>query len=143
MKRLLLVAAWTVIAAGCSQTPSERGGSSTAAAASNAPATVTTSRVMSKKLQTTVTLPAQLTPYEQVDIYPKVTGFVQTVTVDRGSRVRRGQLLVRLTAPEIVSQRSQAEAAVRAAQSQLATAQARNLSSHGCGLKDARCSCRE
>jgi membrane fusion protein (multidrug efflux system) len=131
MKRLLLVAAWTVIAAGCSQTPSERGGSSTAAAASNAPATVTTSRVMSKKLQTTVTLPAQLTPYEQVDIYPKVTGFVQTVTVDRGSRVRRGQLLVRLTAPEIVSQRSQAEAAVRAAQSQLATAQARLTSDNG------------
>jgi membrane fusion protein (multidrug efflux system) len=120
-----------VIAAGCSQTPSERGGSSTAAAASNAPATVTTSRVMSKKLQTTVTLPAQLTPYEQVDIYPKVTGFVQTVTVDRGSRVRRGQLLVRLTAPEIVSQRSQAEAAVRAAQSQLATAQARLTSDNG------------
>jgi membrane fusion protein (multidrug efflux system) len=131
MKRLLLVAAWTVIAAGCSQTPSERGGSSTAAAASNAPATVSTSRVMSKKLQTTVTLPAQLTPYEQVDIYPKVTGFVQTVTVDRGSRVRRGQLLVRLTAPEIVSQRSQAEAAVRAAQSQLATAQARLTSDNG------------
>jgi len=86
---------------------------------------------MSKKLQTTVTLPAQLTPYEQVDIYPKVTGFVQTVTVDRGSRVRRGQLLVRLTAPEIVSQRSQAEAAVRAAQSQLATAQARLTSDNG------------
>jgi membrane fusion protein (multidrug efflux system) len=82
---------------------------------------------MSKKLQTTVTLPAQLTPYEQVDIYPKVTGFVQTVTVDRGSRVRRGQLLVRLTAPEI------GQAHIRQ----------RNLSSHGCGLKDARCSCRE
>ncbi len=131
MKRLVLAAAWTVIAVGCSQTPPENSGSSTAAAASNAPATVNTVPVVSKKLQTTIALPAQLTPYEQVDIYPKVTGFVQTVTVDRGSHVQRGQLLVRLTAPELVSQRSQAEAAVRAAQSQLATAQAKLTSDNG------------
>jgi len=51
--------------------------------------------------------------------------------VDRGSHVQRGQLLVRLTAPEIVSQRSQAEAAVRAAESQLATAQAKLASDNG------------
>ena len=131
MKRLVLAAAWTVIAVGCSQTPPENSGSSTAAAASNAPATVNTVPVVSKKLQTTIALPAQLTPYEQVDIYPKVTGFVQTVTVDRGSHVQRGQTLVRLTAPELVSQRSQAEAAVRAAQSQLATAQAKLTSDNG------------
>jgi membrane fusion protein, multidrug efflux system len=100
----------------------------TAAAAPNAATTVA---VASKKLQTTIALPAQLTPYEQVDIYPKVTGFVETVTVDRGSRVHRGQLLVKLTAPELVSQRSQADAAVKAAQSQLATAQAKLASDNG------------
>ena len=76
-------------------------------------------------------LPAQLTPYEQVDIYPKVTGFVETWPVDRGSRVHRGQVLVQLTAPELMSQRSQADAAVRAAQSQLATAQAKLASDNG------------
>jgi RND family efflux transporter MFP subunit len=131
MKRLLLTAALMVIAVGCSQTPSERGGSSTVAAAPNTPTTVATVPVVSKKLETTISLPAQLTPYEQVDIYPKVTGFVQTVTVDRGSRVHRGQLLVRLTAPELVSERYQAEAAVGAAQSQLATAQAKLASDNG------------
>ena len=92
---------------------------------------VSTVPVASRILQTTIALPAQLVPYEQVDIYPKVTGFVETVTVDRGSHVQRGQLLVRLTAPELVSQRSQAEAAVRAAQSQLATAQAKLASDNG------------
>jgi RND family efflux transporter MFP subunit len=76
-------------------------------------------------------LPAQLIPYEQVDIYPKVTGFVETVAVDRGSHVHQGQLLVKLTAPELASQRSQAEAAVRTAQSQLATAQAKLASDDG------------
>ena len=95
------------------------------------PTMVSTVPVASRILQTTIALPAQFVPYEQVDIYPKVTGFVETVTVDRGSHVRRGQLLVRLTAPELVSQRSQAEAAVRAAQSQLATAQAKLASDNG------------
>jgi RND family efflux transporter MFP subunit len=76
-------------------------------------------------------LPGQLTAYEAVDIYPKVTGFVQSITVDRGSHVRTGEVLVRLTAPELNSQRSQADAAIGAAQSQLATAQAKLASDDG------------
>jgi RND family efflux transporter MFP subunit len=132
MKRLLFAsAALTFTFFGCNTTPSDKGSSPVASPAPGAPTTVSTVPVASRKLQTTIVLPAQLTPYEQVDIYPKVTGFVQTVTVDRGSRVQQGQLLVRLTAPELNSQRSQAEAAVRAAQSQLATAQAKLASDDG------------
>lgn len=132
MTRLAIASAALLLALlGCTTAPSGKGSSPTAPAAANAPTTVTTVSVISKKLETTVALPAQLTPYEQVDIYPKVTGFVQAVTVDRGSQVRRGQLLVRLTAPELNSQRSQAEAAVRTAQSQLATAQAKLTSDNG------------
>jgi membrane fusion protein, multidrug efflux system len=121
------------VALGCNATPSDNSGNSTATAAATpaGPTTVSTVPVTSRKLQTTIALPAQLVPYEQVDVYPKVTGFVETVTVDRGSHVKRGQLLVRLTAPELASQRSQAEAAVRAAQSQLATAQAKLASDNG------------
>jgi RND family efflux transporter MFP subunit len=122
-----------VVALGCNTTPSENSGSATspALAAPSGPTVVSTVQVVSRKLQTTIALPAQLVPYEQVDIYPKVTGFVETVTVDRGSHVQRGQLLIRLTAPELNSQRSQAEAAVRAAQSQLATTQAKLASDNG------------
>jgi RND family efflux transporter MFP subunit len=131
MKRLLLISALMITALGCNSTPSDKSGSAPASPAPGAPSTVSTVPVVSKKLQTTISLPAQLTPYEQVDIYPKVTGFVQTVTVDRGSRVQRGQVLVRLTAPELDSQRSQSEAAVRAAESQLATAQAKLAADNG------------
>jgi len=132
MKRLLFAsAALTLMVLGCSTTPSDKDSGPAGSPAPSGPTTVTTVPVVSRRLQTTIALPAQLTPYEQVDIFPKVTGFVQTVTVDRGSRVRRGQLLVRLTAPELNSQRSQAEAAVRAAQSQLATAQAKLSSDNG------------
>ncbi len=116
---------------GCSSATSDKNGATPAPSAPNAPTTVSTVAIVSKKLQTMIALPAQLAPYEQVDIYPKVTGFVETVTVDRGSHVHRGQLLVKLTAPELVSQRAQAEAAVRAAQSQLATAQAKLASDNG------------
>jgi membrane fusion protein, multidrug efflux system len=131
MRRLLLGAALTFTAIGCSTAPSDKAGGTTAAPASGSPTTVSTVPVVSRKLATTITLPAQLTAYEQVDIYPKVTGFVESITVDRGSHVRRGELLVLLTAPELNSQRSQAEAAVRAAQSQLATAEAKLASDNG------------
>jgi membrane fusion protein, multidrug efflux system len=133
MRRLFLPFHLLMFAAlGCSTSPANSGGNSAAATPSpSAPAPVSTVAVVSRKLQTTISLPAQLIPYESVDIYPKVTGFVQTVTVDRGSRVRQGQVLVRLTAPELNSQRAQADAAVRTAQSQLAATQAKLASDHG------------
>ncbi len=133
MKQLLLGSAVLMLTAlGCNTSPSNKTQDQKAnPAPANAPTAVSTVPVTSRKLHTIVNLPAQLIPYESVDVYPKVTGFVQTVTVDRGSHVRRGQLLVRLNAPELNSQRAQAESAVRAAQSQLATAQAKLASDNG------------
>lgn len=132
MKRLLFASTLLmVLTVGCNSGTSDKTAPAAATDAPNAPTTVSTVAVASRKLQTTISLPAQLTPYEQVDIFPKVTGFVESVTVDRGSRVHRGQVLVKLTAPELMSQRAQAEAAVRAAQSQLATAQAKLASDNG------------
>src|SRR5258708_29372495 len=65
--------------------------------------------VASQKLATVFTLPAQLVPFETVDIYPRVTGFMDMIRVDRGSRVHKGELIIRLSAPELVAQRAQAE----------------------------------
>jgi membrane fusion protein, multidrug efflux system len=87
--------------------------------------------VASQKLATVFTLPAQLVPFQTVDIYPKVTGFLDTIRVDRGSRVRKGELVIRLSAPELVAQRAQAESALRAAEAQLTTAQAKLASDNG------------
>src|ERR1700719_1941587 len=87
--------------------------------------------VASQKLATVFTLPAQLVPFQTVDIYPKVTGFMDVIRVDRGSRVRKGELIIRLSAPELVAQRAQAESALRAAQSQLTTVQAKLTADKG------------
>ncbi len=62
------------------------------------------------KLGATADLPAVLKPFEMVDIYPRVNGFVSEIPVDRGSEVRKGQLLVRLEAPEIEQQYYSAKA---------------------------------
>jgi len=46
-------------------------------------------------------LPAQLAAYQEVSIFPKVNGYVQSVLVDIGSHVHTGQLLMVLVAPEL------------------------------------------
>src|SRR5207244_13602658 len=51
--------------------------------------------------------------------------FVKSIDVDRGSRVRSGQLIIRLEAPELVSQRAEAQSKLQAAEAQLAAAQAK------------------
>lgn len=48
-----------------------------------------------------LSLPGELKPYEEVTLFPKVKGFVKKIFVDRGSRVKKGQLLAILEAPEI------------------------------------------
>jgi RND family efflux transporter MFP subunit len=96
-----------------------------------APPAVEVVAVASRRLDMTVNLPAQLLPYQSVDIYPRVTGFLESIRVDVGSRVHQGEELMRLSAPELVAQRSQAESAMHAAESQLASAQARLASDRG------------
>jgi RND family efflux transporter MFP subunit len=64
--------------------------------------------VTENPLSSYVKLPGQLKPFEEVNIYAKVNGFVDAVLVDRGSRVRKGQVLVRVIAPELESQEQMA-----------------------------------
>jgi len=80
--------------------------------------TITVTKVESRELNRQVRLPGELQAYQDVGLYPKVPGFVEAINVDRGSVVRKGQLLARLRAPELDTQRGEAEARVRAAQSQ-------------------------
>lgn len=82
-------------------------------------------RVVEQPLDVQLSLPGELTAYQTVAIHPRVTGFVKTVGVDRGSRVRTGDLLVTLDAPEIVAQRAEAQSKLQAAEAQLAAAGAR------------------
>lgn len=76
-------------------------------------------------LDVTISLPGELLPYETVAIYPKVTGFIQWIGVDRGSKVRKGELLARLVAPELTSQQAAAQAKLESAESRRIEAEAK------------------
>jgi membrane fusion protein, multidrug efflux system len=82
------------------------------------PIPVDTVAVASRHLDMTIGLPGELQPYEEVRVFPKVSGFVQWIGVDRGSPVRKGQLLAILTAPEIVAQKAEAQAKLLSAENQ-------------------------
>ncbi len=118
MKVLSLPLVCIALLAGCSEasTPTEQSNSS-----SVAPLDVTVVPVKSAVLSSHVTLPGQFVPFESVDLYPKVQAFIETITVDRGAHVRAGEVLVRLSAPEIASQQAQAAASFRAANAKLAS----------------------
>jgi pyruvate/2-oxoglutarate dehydrogenase complex dihydrolipoamide acyltransferase (E2) component len=58
-------------------------------------------------------------------MFPRVTGFVKTIAVDRGSRVRAGAVLATLDAPELSAQRAEAQSKVQGANAQLAAARAK------------------
>lgn len=97
----------------------------------SAPPAVRVVKVVSQKLKTTVNLPGELQPYEAVEIYPKVSGFVDWIGVDRGSRVKAGELLVRVVAPEITSRRAEAQAQLQSAEAQRIAAEAKRDSDDG------------
>jgi membrane fusion protein, multidrug efflux system len=56
--------------------------------------------VTAGKVGQEIQLPGEFVAFQEVNIYPKADGFVEKVLVDRGSLVRRGQVLMVLDAPE-------------------------------------------
>jgi len=81
--------------------------------------------VISRAADRQVRLPGEFLPYLSVAIHAKVTGFVDKVEVDRGSVVKRGQLLATLVAPEMKAQLAEAESKAQAIELQKAEAGAR------------------
>lgn len=92
---------------------------------------VQVTKVVAQKLAMTVHLPGEIEPYEVVAIFPKVTGFVKSISVDRGSHVKAGERVALLEAPELIAQRSEAQSKLQAAQAQLAAAEAKVASDEG------------
>ena len=54
-------------------------------------------------------LQGELLPFESVALYARTQGFVESIAVDRGSPVKTGQVLARISAPELQAQRAEAE----------------------------------
>jgi membrane fusion protein (multidrug efflux system) len=100
-------------------------GASRAAPVTAGPAAIEVVRVVEQSLDVPLSLPGELTAFQSVAMFPRVTGFVKAVNVDRGSTVRAGQLLASLEAPELVAQRAEAQSKLQAAEAQLSVARAK------------------
>ena len=60
----------------------------------------------------TVSLPGQTLAFDSASLYPRSTGYIAERRVDIGDRVHKGDLLLRIAAPDTDAQLAQAEAMV-------------------------------
>src|SRR6266851_6111333 len=63
-----------------------------------------------------ISLPGEIHGYYETSIYAKIAGYVKTILVDKGSRVRVGQLVATIDAPETDQQTRNAKASYEIAQ---------------------------
>src|SRR5579872_6975589 len=54
-------------------------------------------RVGRKDLKRTMTISAELVPFQEIDVYAKESGYVKTLNVDYGTHVRAGQVMATRT----------------------------------------------
>lgn len=81
-------------------------------------------KVVSKRAAQTTELPGEFYPFLSVQLHAKVPSYVEDVLVDRGSFAKKGELLVQLSAPEMMAHISQAQAQLTSAESDQAQAEA-------------------
>ena len=110
---LLLLAGFV---AGC-------GGAHKAAAddTANAP-TAAVVRVTRRNISDSLEIASEFQPFQEVDIYAKVSGYIHKLNVDYGTHVKQGQVLAVLEIPELQQQLQQDEASVRRSEQDLARA---------------------
>src|SRR5208282_2416067 len=62
-----------------------------------------------------ISLPGEIYGYYETPIYAKIAGYVKTMLVDKGSRVRAGQLVATIESPETDQQTRNARASYKIA----------------------------
>ncbi|MGB7751897.1 MAG: efflux RND transporter periplasmic adaptor subunit [Candidatus Acidiferrales bacterium] len=79
-------------------------------------------KVQRKNISSTLEIASEFLPYQEIDVYAKVSGYIQKLYVDWGTHVKQGQLLAVLEIPELQQQLLQDEASVRRADQEVSRA---------------------
>lgn len=74
------------------------------------PVAVTVAPAQKGEIRSTVTYTGTVTPWHEVTVYPRTTGWLERILVDVGDRVRQGQMLVRLDKRELQTTLAQRQA---------------------------------
>ena len=79
-------------------------------------------KVARRNIADNLEIASEFQPYQEVDVYAKVSGYIHKLNVDYGSHVRQGQVLAELEIPELQQQLQQDEASVRRSEQDLTRA---------------------
>jgi RND family efflux transporter MFP subunit len=79
-------------------------------------------KVQRKSLSSTLEIASEFLPYQEIDVYAKVSGYIQKLYVDWGTHVKEGQILAVLEIPELQQQLLQDEASVRRSEQEVSRA---------------------
>jgi RND family efflux transporter MFP subunit len=111
----------TVLAAstGCSKRQQNANAATSPAPDPSVPAV----HVARADLAGTITLTGEFIPFQEVDVMAKVAGYIRTINVDVGDRVRQGQLLATLEVPEMDDEAARASASIEQANAEAARAE--------------------
>lgn len=102
-KPLFLTILAAALLAGCGSTAKTK-------ADTDAPS-VAVVKVTRQNLSNDLEIASEFLPYQEIDVYAKVSGYIQKLYVDWGTHVKQGQLLAVLEIPELQQQLVQDEAA--------------------------------
>ena len=73
-------------------------------------------------LANTLTVAGEFIPYQEVELHAKVAGYIRSIHVDIGDKVKQGEVLAVLDVPELQAQVQGAQAGVRQSQAEIVRA---------------------
>ncbi len=111
-----LVLALLALTAACAQSDGGARAKSQGASTEATVPAVTVIPVREGTLDRRITLPGTVRAYQEATLYAKVGGYLESIAVDRGDRVKRGQALAVLEVPEMQAELGKLEAELRAAE---------------------------
>jgi RND family efflux transporter MFP subunit len=121
---LVLICTFVLSLCGCQTSSTQPAPSATGTVSGSdseePPARVSTLKPQRKLLERRCEQPGEIAAFEETPLYAKVAGYVQTVNVDIGDKIKQGQTLAVLAVPELIEELKQKAALVTQAQSQIA-----------------------
>src|SRR5438046_7305113 len=109
MKTTILIFALAGLVCGCERTPAEPPKTPLP------PLNVQTIRPKQGEITRSNTLPGNVLAYQQATLYAKVAGYLKTITVDKGDRVKAGDLIAEIEVPEMLADLAKSKAEVEVA----------------------------
>ncbi|MCW3463438.1 efflux RND transporter periplasmic adaptor subunit [Chitinophaga nivalis] len=112
---ILCASAWLLLATACKNNAAP-------AAAATAPANYPVITIAQQEVMLHADYPAAIQGQQNIEIRPKVDGYILQQLVDEGAAVKKGQLLFRIHAPQYEQEVRTATAAIKRAAAEVATA---------------------